>query len=433
MQIGSMLECSMLEEARQHMLFHHQYKAKGWITLAQKGLDGAWKQYHYQEQQLQNELDKWQGKNIYYSQNTFYKPQRRIETIKQLRALYIDVDCYNLNYDPRWVVEKLKLEVFQETLPTPNLIIHSGRGLVFIWLIEPVPSQALPLWKAIQNYFYQQMEYVGADKKSIDPTRVFRVAGSINSKNSKEVFVEYNHEHRYILRELQTEYLPELNSFKKKTGRMSKVVRLYNVRNLHYARLLDLVKLAELRNYDLNGHRELVCFLYRYWSCCLTDDEGNSLSQMLGFNSEFTEPLSKVEVSRATKSAEKAWHAKNCEKANEEAIARGYPGAGYNVKNSTIIQWLGITAEEQKHLKTIISENEKQRRKRVRDRLAFRERNGSINRVAYLEKQQETTEDKLWQLKNAIIRYPKASNIKLAQILNISEGYIRKLKLKLEL
>ena len=55
------------------------------------------------------------------------------------------------------------------------------------------------------------MEYVGADQKSIDPTRVFRVAGSVNAKNGKKVVIEYRHDYRYILRELQAEYLPELS------------------------------------------------------------------------------------------------------------------------------------------------------------------------------------------------------------------------------
>jgi hypothetical protein len=40
------------------------------------------------------------------------------------------------------------------------------------------------------------------------------------------------------------------------------------------------------------------------------------------------------EVIRATKSAEKAWKAKNSEEANRLAKEKGYPGAGYNLKNN---------------------------------------------------------------------------------------------------
>jgi hypothetical protein len=43
-------------------------------------------------------LDK--GKDVFFSQNTFYKPQRKIENIRQRRSLYVEINCHNLNYDP---------------------------------------------------------------------------------------------------------------------------------------------------------------------------------------------------------------------------------------------------------------------------------------------------------------------------------------------
>ncbi|WP_338754906.1 replication protein [Bacillus sp. FJAT-52991] len=425
------LEESSLDQAREHVLFHHQ-EADGWVTFAKKERSGAWKQYHYRPEELASQMPNWLGENVYFSQNTFYKPQRRIENIRQLRALYVDVDCHQLNYDPKWVLGKLELEVFKKTLPDPNIIIFSGRGLVCIWLIDPVPYKALPLWQALQNDFCGKLEYVGADKKSIDATRVFRVAGTYNSKSGIQVDIQYRHEYRYGLRELQSEYLPELApSQPKKPGRTAKVVHLYNVRNLHYTRLLDLVRLINLRNYHVQGHRELLCFLYRYWSYCLTDDASDSLQQMLEFNSEFKEPLKEREVIRATRSAEQAWRAKSNKQANEEAIQKGYPGAGYNLKNTTIIQWLDIQPEEQEHLRTIIDSHEKRRRKRERDKLAFRAKRGSISRGEYLEKQKDKTEDRLWQLQQAIKRHPEANNTELGKLLAVSEGYIRKLKKQL--
>ena len=83
-------------------------------------------------------------------------------------------------------------------------------------------------------------------------------------------------------------------------------------------------------------------------------------------------------------------------------------------------------------MRTIIDSNEKLRRKRNRDKISFRKRNGSVSRDEYMQSQHELTEDKLWQLKKAIKRYPNASNVRLAEILGVSEGYIRKLKKKLE-
>ncbi|MED4533383.1 hypothetical protein [Metabacillus fastidiosus] len=149
---------------------------------------------------------------------------------------------------------------------------------------------------------------------------------------------------------------------------------------------------------------------------------------MLEFNHEFKEPLPEKEVIRATKSAEKAWLAKSDIKANEEAIKLGYPGAGYNLKNSKIIEWLDITKEEQIHLQTIIDGNEKRRRKRERDKLAKRKERGSTSREKYLETQSEITKDKLWQLKKVMEKYPNAKQKELAAMLGISDRHLRRLK-----
>ncbi|MEK5326187.1 hypothetical protein [Aeribacillus sp. FSL M8-0254] len=231
---------------------------------------------------------------------------------------------------------------------------------------------------------------------------------------------------------MQYEYLPELASNRPpKRGRKPKIVHLHNVRTLHYARLLDLVKLAELRDYDLKGYRELFCFLYRYWSCCFTDDPEQALQQVLEFNSEFKEPLSEREVIRATRSAEKAWRAKSDAKENEEAIKKGYPGAGYNLKNSTIIRWFDITPEEQRHLQTIIDGNEKRRRKRERDKKRMdevRREKGAKTREEYLEEQKEKTEDRVWQMQKAMERHPNATNKQLAEMLQLSVRRIQQLK-----
>ena len=143
-------------------------------------------------------------------------------------------------------------------------------------------------------------------------------------------------------------------------------------------------------------------------------------------------PLPIGELTRATKSAENAWKAKNNQQANEEARKKGYPGAGYNLTNQTIIQWLDITPEEQIHLKTIIDSEEKRRRKRERDKNAFRKKKGAISREVYLEQQTDKTEDMLWQLKTAIERHPRLSNVKLAKLLGVSESYIRKLKVNFD-
>lgn len=353
-----------VEDAKHQIFFQHN-GADGYITIAKK-VNGKFLQRHYKPEQLAEHLSECMGEDIYFSQNTFYRPQRRIENIRQLRSLYIDVDCQNLGYDPEWVVGKLELEQFRQTIPEPNMIIYSGRGLVLIWLIEPVPYKALPLWNSVQNYLLTQLKDVGGDSKAIDAARVFRIAGSKNSKNGAMVRVEYRHDYRYALRDIQYDYLPELTpepkEAKKKPGRKKKIVRLFNIYSLYHARILDITKLVELREYDVTGCREIICFLYRYWMCCFCDDTEEAYRQTKELNDTFTYPLPERELRNATKSAEKAYHARSDKAANEMAIRQGYPGAGYNISNAKLIKWLDITDDEILHMCTIIDAKEKRRR-----------------------------------------------------------------------
>jgi hypothetical protein len=412
-----------MESALQHFKMHHQ-GADGFITIAKKE-NGLYKQRHYTEEEANKKLSEEIGEDIYFSQQTFYKPKRIVSNVRQLRALYVDLDFYLLNFSLSYILMILEQEQFQIKIPEPNYIIFSGRGIVLIWRIEPVPYQALPLWQVLQQYLYEQVKEYGADRKALDAARVFRIAGSINSKSGQPVEVQYRHNYMYTLRQIQQEYLPELNpDQQKKKGRPKKIVQLHNIYRLHITRLRDLHKLVELRHYDVKGYRETLCFLYRYWSCCVLHNPDEALQEMLDFNTSLLHPLPEREVIRATKSAEKAWEARTDKKANEEAKKLGYPGAGYNLKNAKLIQWLEITPEEQQQLETIIDRREKQRR----DTLVKREKRGSVSRQEYLMQEQEKTEDKVYLLQKAIEKHPDASNYKLAKLLSVSEGYIRKLR-----
>ena len=360
-----------IDAAKRHILFHHDPRnTSGWITLAKKDPQThKFHQYHYQPEELAEHLSEWTGEDTYYSQNTFFKPQRRIDNIRQLRTLYVDLDVYNVGLEPDFVLSKLELEYFRQIIPEPNMVIFSGRGLVLIWNIVPIPHMAMPLWRAVENYLAEQLKGLGADTKATDPARIFRLSGSTNSKSRTTVTAQYRHTYRFDIHDLQYDYLPELTpappTAKKKPGRKTKIVRMFNVYTLHLSRAKDIAKLVELRNGNVNNYREYICFLYRYFTCCYTSDPQRAMEEMLDLNSEFTDPLPYREVVSATKSAEKAWEAKSNAKADAAAKAAGFPGAGYNLKNAKLIEWLHITPAEQQEMTIIIGPQEKRRRKRV--------------------------------------------------------------------
>ncbi|MDU4935074.1 MAG: DNA-binding response regulator [Peptostreptococcaceae bacterium] len=393
-----------VDECRKHLERLHN-DSKGYITIASK--DPLYKQWHYKIQDILENPEIILNKiNTYVSQNTFYKPQRRIENIKELRAIYIDIDCHKTRYSKEAVQYFLENDLYGHKIPRPNFLIDSGRGLYYVLLIEPVPSMAMPLWYAVQRYIYNVLKEYGADVCALDPTRVLRVVGTINSKSNSFVEILDMHNYEYTLREIQHEYLPEISEKReKKKGRPKKIVSLFTEYSLYHARILDITKVCELRDYDVKGHREVILFLYRYFTCCFIQDSDEALQKALELNSMFKEPLPEREVITDTKSAEKAYIDKK-----------------YKYTNAKLIKILDITLEEQQHLKTIISGKEKYRRsaeeQKAKKKASRRNENG-------LTKKQQELEDlkiKINKLKN------KGNSVReIAKILGISKSKVGRL------
>ena len=345
-------------------------KSKGWITRSVIG-EKWYSQWHYKYSELKD-LDM-SDENIYITLNTFYKPCRRIENIKELNALFIDLDYYKTGKTRSQVLMDLEKNYFNQSIPIPNYVIDSGRGMYLIWLINAVPSKALPLWKAIQDYLYKQLKELGADRQALDATRILRVPGSKNSKSNTVVSVIDEYNYVYDLREIQKGFLPELKLYEKKRGRPKKVNYIFRERSLYYARIQDIIKLCELREYDLAPYymRELILFLYRYYLCSFLNDVEKALEDVLELNSMFRQPLRKSEVVKATNSAEK------CYLDNDKL---------YKYKNDTLIELLEINKEEQTYMTIIISKEEYKRRENIRGKKNYQEQLKAKGKLTEKEK-----------------------------------------------
>ncbi|MFA9399323.1 MAG: DNA-binding response regulator [Clostridiaceae bacterium] len=443
----------------------------GFITIAVKK-ENNFVQYHYKTNSLKNNIGKAlsiENVNLYVTPNSFYKPFRRIENIRKLNTLYIDLDYYNTEKYKYYTFGEIKAildqKYFNKKVPNPSFIINTGRGIAIYWLIEPVPHMGLPLWNAIQKHLLDNLKDIGGDAKSIDSARIMRLAGSQNSKNGNIAKIHvYDEEYIYTLREIQENYLPVLTPYVKnpvhgKKGRRSKIVKLFTLYSLHYNRLLDLVKLQEMRqgycrdnqgNLVLESQRELMCFLYRYWSCCFLKDKDKALEDTLAFNEGFTSKLSKNEVIKATISAEIAfdnWMQNEFNKPQEKQLELDclgnnvnksqlnvaqskqpnitvnskqiksrnidYKFSGYNYKNPTLIDLLNITKDEMKNfkLKTIIDKEEVKRRDYEKRKLKRRNEQG----LTFREQEKDKKIKAIKRLKDSGF-----SNSEIALKLNIS-------------
>ncbi|WP_195245580.1 DNA-binding response regulator [Clostridium celatum] len=364
--------------------------SKGWITRSCIDKNG-YSQWHYKYAELKE--TNLTGENIYITLNTFFKPYRRLECIKELNALFIDLDYYKTEFTKEQIIMNLEENYFNKIIPATNYILDSGRGLGLIWLINKVPSKAIPLWKAIEEYLYKQLKEFGADRQALDATRILRVPGSINSKSKTVVSIIDEYDYIYDLREIQKEYLPELKPKEKKKGRPKKINYIYRERSLYYARIQDITKLCELREYDLRGQREIILFLYRYYLCSFTEDVQKALEDVLELNGMFIYPLKENEVIRATRSAEKCYLDKNKE---------------YKYKNDTLIELLEITEYEETQMSTIISNRE------------YKRRNNEYNKNKYKEK--IIAEGKLLKKEEVKLRREKIKDL-LAEGLSQKEIY----------
>ncbi|MCB2289445.1 DNA-binding response regulator [Clostridium sp. CS001] len=454
--VEAVIDIAQVSQAQMQIDLLHE-NDDGYITIALKK-DNTWRQHHYKVDELKENIDKVisiDNANIYLSPNSFYKPTRRIENIRKLNSLFIDLDYYTLEEYKGltadqiiWLLEK---DYFKRSVPPPSFIVISGQGMVIYWLINPVPHMALSLWNATQKFFLQRLKEIGADAKSIDAARVSRLSGTINQKNGQAAKILVFNEERYDLRDIQENYLPELNGYVKnpgvkKPGKKSKVVKLYNLYSLHHARLMDLVELQTFRkgycrdekgNLVEKGQRELMCFLYRYWACCFSSDLNKALEDTLEFNKGFICSLPESEVRSQTNQAEKAYKAwmenvfENKEK--EDVVEQlkieigqgydkkknrsGYKYKGYNYKNTTLIGLLNILEEEMRHLKTIINKNEIKRRNNNSHKVKRRDEEGLTKRQ--LEKLENIREVK--ELKDKGL-----SQNEIARMLNIGISTVKR-------
>lgn len=375
------------------------------------------------------------NKDSYVSVNSFYIPVRKPEYIRHINALYIDLDRHieNKKFTKREiesVMYFLEKEYFGVLVPHPSLIVSTGRGLQLYWLLENLPKQGMTLWTLIENEIINifedfKMHDLVVDDSCIDANRVLRLVGSRNT-NSNTLANIYNLSNkRYRLDEIIEGYFPEYQIIKKKkkattviTEKEKEVKHLYTIHNLHYARLCDIVKLQEIRKgycrengrLKVDGQREFICFLYRYYSCLFTRDPQKALEDTIEFNNRFASPLSETEVIKQTKSAEKAYEEWLKEKANGT-----YKRGGYNYTSKKLIKLLEITEDEQKQLTTLIDKKEKYDRNN--------KRRTPRNEKGLTKKQQELAD---FKIKVLDLKEQGLSLRKIADKLDITLGKVQR-------
>lgn len=383
--------------------------SEGFITVAK--MKKHWQQYYFEG--INDLTINLNDKDVYISQNTFNNRSRRLTHLKELKALYIDIDCYKVNLSKEATKYFLENDLYGQ-IPVPNMLIDSGRGLYYIIFLENTKVEDLPKWQLVERYLYEKLKNLGADNKALDATRVLRVVGSTNSKNNELVKVIDTYDYQYTLDEIIENYIPEVGEDRKekqkpkgvrKKGRKKKFVSLFNLYNLYYTRFKDIKKLVEIRNYEMTGYREITLFLIRYFLNVYHGDDDLVMEEVIEINNSFTEPLEINEVFNATRSG-----------------AIGATESVYKYSNDKLIKLLDITPSEQKEMATIIGKSEKYYRNNKNRREQRRNEEGLTNKEADKLK----NEERILELKRK-----KYTLKQISKELNLSISYVKKISMKM--
>lgn len=320
--------------------------------------------------------------DLYVSQAAFRK-WRSIADLTAIGACYADLDCHNL---PRWrgmapgdVASAVLGHLEDAMVPHPSYILSTGRGLVCVWLTELLPRSVLPRWNAVQKRLGAVLEAFGADKRALDAARVFRLAGSENSRaerSRRTVGMVWCHGSpetpaRHLFSTLADEVLPvthaELISLRAERAKRKAEGKdtaspavLLSAATYWETALSDLQRLRAHRCLEgvfPEGQRDAWLFVAGVAMSWISPPEvlGREILALAGEAAGWSDGETKSRMSTVIKRARQAAAGETVTFGGREVDCR------YRMKADTIVEWLSIDPAEQRAagLRVLVDENRK--------------------------------------------------------------------------
>jgi len=351
--------------------------------------------------------------DIWITQNEFFRPNRRLVNLGRITLCFADLDYYKLSqfwHSPQAVAVGVLTHCANTGIPKPNLIIDSGRGLQIKWLIDTLPAAALPRWNTVQRAIGVAFKRFGSDARAQDASRVLRLVGTYNTRSRSRVRVIYaDTQTPYSFDMLADALLPfsrqELSEIRAQRAEKKQVqadekerrsdneaqtpsgLRPLSIQQLWWDRLSDIRALKHLRVWDAVpvGYRDTFLWLAATaLSWVLPPARVRQELAELGREFAGTMPESeRIQFLSATLTrAEQAAQGMTIELDGCRIDPR------YRFSNAKLIELLQVSPDEQRQLKTIISDEEAKQRHAARERArraAHRIANEGMTRAEYLE------------------------------------------------
>jgi DNA-binding CsgD family transcriptional regulator len=401
---------------------------KGTVAISHKA-NRRWNQTVYPVEVALALLDQYRGQDDVFLSTQRFRGRRRISELLSMGALFADLDYYGrpefAAEDPRRVLELALGTLSMAGVPAPSIAIGSGRGMYLIWLHSSIPRAALPRWRACQERLKDILAPLGADPKARDAARVLRVVGTRHRRAGATVEALTTVREVRPFDELADLILPYTRA-EIRDLRVQKALRKaqkplwtppegFTQATLWEARLSDLQALRELRWFGepMPDYRDRWLFLAGVAMSWISPPEVlhrelHALAEEVG---GWTPGHTDSKMHAIFRTAREHQAGKRVEWAGMEVSPR------YRFRNETIIEALEITPEEERHLKTIISDEERRRRDRDRKEKERRAKGVRPRAEVAAERQREASR----------LASEGLSNTEIARRLGISRRHVYKL------
>jgi hypothetical protein len=367
-------------------------------------------------------------RDSYLTQSEFRTPQKQVSNFLRTQLNFLDLDIYKRplyrDRSPEELRDAVLLFCADNGIPTPSLIVYSGRGLYPKWLFDaPIPHKALAKWKRVQQELLIRLTPLGADPQAISVTNVLRIENTVNTKSGEFARVIWINENngnvaRWNFDMLADEVLPfsteQLQEMRRKKAEALKKQgintgydqdalrrdiaeanrhnRQLTVEHLALARLRDLEIIANARFGPMGvpeGERDKFIWIGAVFLAQIIKDPSQYYNELRAIHRKLTPSLPWGEVQSSASTTYRKMVSALAGKKQE------YKGRlidpRYFFTNQYLIEQLQVTPKIERKCITIYGREERKRRQQKQAEQARREQ-GVLERKVYLLKKHEQAE-----------------------------------------
>lgn len=349
------------------MLLHDDKNSNYFIGSKPSGI---YKHWRYTKDEILKNIPE---SEAYITLNGFYGWRKNAILCRQINALFFDLDYHEkvpkseIDWRNGHNFQLLQDAIHNQELYNPNIIVNSGRGLQLYYIFEnSIPyhlkdgstnDKALYSLRKIRETITNQLNNILAsteyplevDNKVGDLSRIVRIPGTYNKKAKSVATILYVNQEYCKLADFYTKVeKPQIQK-----PYIKKPTKSHSQDALQHARLIELKKLQEYRNFNCIGCREIMCFLF-FNAASQVYSKEDATNELKEFNSKFSEPIPECQIRAILKEKH------------------------YKISKDYIIKNLNITEVEMQQLKLFSTNNLSRVLKKAQTKKNKQERNKEI-------------------------------------------------------